>query len=155
MKKIKIDNLQEYQGTARKVVRVLVFGTFDMIHDGHRHFFKQARSLANNSRLIVSLARAKNVEKIKGRTPRLSEAARLAQVRALPEVDSAVLGGVRDHIPHIIRIRPDIIALGYDQHAYVAGLRRELKVAGLDIKIVRLKPFYPQKFKTSLLQKRI
>lgn len=124
-----------------------------MIHAGHRHMFAQARALAKNSKLIVSLARAKNVERIKGRAPRRTDAERLAQIRQLPEVDVAVLGGVRNHLPHIVRLRPDIIALGYDQNAYVAGLRANLKAAGLQTKIIRLKPYKPEKYKTSLLRK--
>lgn len=133
--------------------KVLVFGTFDMIHDGHRNLFQQARQLANNVKLVVSIARDKNVVRIKGRAPRHSEQQRLALVRQLPEVDSAVLGGVRDHLPHIIRLQPDIIALGYDQQAYVTGLRAELKVAGLKTKVVRLKPYKAHQYQTRLLQK--
>lgn len=136
-----------------KPTKVLVFGTFDMVHDGHRNLFQQARQLAKKVKLIVSLAREKNVLRIKGRVPRKSEQQRLAQVRKLPEVDTAVLGGIRHHMPHIIRLKPDIIALGYDQRAYVTGLRAELKAAGLKTKVVRLNPYQAHKFKTSLLQK--
>jgi FAD synthetase len=133
--------------------RILVFGTFDMIHAGHRNFFKQARSLAKNPQLIVSVARDKNVARIKGRAPRNSEQQRLAQVGCVPEVDRVVLGGVRHHLPHIVRLKPDIIALGYDQRAYVAGLRRDLAAAGLTPKVVRLKAYQPDKYKTSLIRK--
>lgn len=136
-----------------KPIKVLVFGTFDMVHAGHRNLFQQARQLAKKVKLIVSLAREKNVLRIKGRVPRKTEQQRLAQVRKLPEVDTAVLGGIRHHMPHIIRLKPDIIALGYDQRAYVTGLRAELKAAGLKTKVVRLKPYQTHKFKTSLLQK--
>lgn len=136
-----------------KPTKVLVFGTFDMVHEGHRNLFQQARQLASKVKLIVSLARDKNVLRIKGRVPRKTEQQRLAQVRKLSEVDTAVLGGIRDHMPHIIRLKPDIIALGYDQRAYVTGLRAELKAVGLKTKVVRLKPYQTHKFKTSLLQK--
>lgn len=134
-------------------IKVLVFGTFDMVHKGHRNLFAQARQLAGEVKLIVSIARDKNVLRIKGRAPRKTEQQRLQMVKKLPEVDSVVLGGVREHMPHIIRLKPDIIALGYDQRAYVSGLRAELKAAGLSTKVVRLKPYLPEKFKTSLLRK--
>ena len=55
------------------MVRVMVFGTFDGLHQGHLNFFKQARNLSKNSYLIVSVARDKNVKKIKGRLPYLNE----------------------------------------------------------------------------------
>ncbi|HAG27727.1 TPA: FAD synthase [Patescibacteria group bacterium] len=133
--------------------KIMVFGTFDMIHEGHRNLFAQARALAKNPKLIVSLARTKNVTRIKGRAPRSTEAARLARVKALPEVDRAILGAVRNYFTPILRIQPDIIALGYDQKAYVKTLRADLKKAGLTTKVVRLKPFQPEKYKTSLLRK--
>ncbi len=140
-------------------IRILVFGTFDIIHPGHRHFFQQARGLAKANKnqkpyLIVSLARHKNVQRIKGHSPQTSERTRLARIKALPEVDKAVLGATGDHIPPIVRLNPDIIALGYDQTAYVRGLRMQLRKAGINPKIVRLKPHKPHIYKTSLLNKK-
>ena len=135
--------------------RILVFGNFDMIHPGHTHLFKQARGLAKHGTeayLIVSLARDKNVLRIKSRKPRVAEKKRLANIQALSEVNKAVLGAIGDHIPPIVRLRPDIIALGYDQTAYVRGLRAALDAKGLRPKIVRLKPYKPHIYKTSLLR---
>ena len=134
----------------------MVFGTFDIVHKGHRHFFQQARALAGKSTpyLIVSLARHKNVQRIKGRTPQASEAKRLAAIKALPEVDKALLGAIGDHMPHIIKQKPDIIALGYDQSAYVRGLRSALRAAGLKTKIIRLKPHKPHIYKTAIIKAR-
>ena len=129
----------------------MLFGTFDLIHPGHRHFFQQARSLAKNSFLIVSLARDKNSTRIKGKIPSSGESDRLKRIKALPEVDKAVLGAIGDHIPHIVKERPEIIALGYDQSAYVGGLRSALAAAGLKVKIVRMKPHLPNKYKTSII----
>ena len=143
-------------GTAKPIrqVRVMVFGTFDIVHKGHRHFFQQARELAGKSKpfLIVSLARHKNVQRIKGRNPQVSEAKRLSAIKALSEVDKAMLGAVGDHMPHIIKQKPDIIALGYDQSAYVRGLRSALKKAGLKTKVIRLKSHKPHLYKTSIIR---
>ena len=133
--------------------KIMVFGTFDMVHPGHRDFFAQARALAKNPFLIVSLARDKNVMRIKGRLPRNSESKRKQALARVRGVDKVVLGGANEHMPHIFKERPDIIALGYDQKAYVRGLRSELKAAGLKTKVVRLKPYKPELYKTSLLRK--
>ena len=136
----------------------MVFGTFDIVHPGHRHFFKQARALAgkfvpkSEAYLIVSLARHKNIQRIKGKASEVSEAKRLAAIKALPEVDKAMLGAIGDHMPHIIKQKPDIIALGYDQTSYVRGLRAALKVAGLKTRIVRLKSHKPHIYKTSIIR---
>lgn len=134
------------------MTRVMVFGTFDMIHPGHEHFFAEARSLAKESRLIVSVARDTNVERIKGRKPRHGERERLALVNAHPLVDEAVLGDETDYITHIKRAAPDIIALGYDQSGeYVERLSADLTKAGLSTKVVRLQPHEPERYKTSKL----
>lgn len=133
--------------------RIMVFGTFDMIHSGHRNFFLQARKLAKRPYLIVSIARDKNVLRIKGKLPQNSQFERVKMVGSVPDVDEAVIGGYRDHIPHILKARPEIIALGYDQTAYVKGLRQQLKDHGLMVRVVRLKPYMVEKYKTSLIAK--
>lgn len=160
--RVRQSRVQKPQRVRQSRVRVMVFGTFDIIHPGHKHFFEQARALVGNGSggkqrepfLIVSLARDKNVVRIKGKQPTSHERKRLARVKALKEVDKAVLGAIGDHIPHIVKEKPDIIALGYDQSAYVGGLRTALSKAGLKVKIVRLKPHLPNKYKTSIISQK-
>ncbi len=129
----------------------MVFGTFDILHKGHISFFKQARKLAKKPYLIVSVARDKNVKKIKGLSPTNNERKRLAVVRVSRFVNEAVLGGLKNHITHIIQQKPHIIALGYDQKAYVKGLGKALKAKGLPVTIKRLKAFKPRLYKSSKL----
>ena len=145
----------EYKRKAK--TRILIFGTFDMIHPGHQHLFKQALGLATKGTtpyLIVSLARDKNVQRIKDHLPKRTEQQRLKAVSRVAEVDRVVLGAMGDHVPPIVRLKPDVIALGYDQSAYVRGLRRALKAKGIQPKIVRLKPHKPHIYKTSKLLKK-
>jgi FAD synthetase len=141
------------EAASEETKRIMIFGTFDIVHKGHEHFFKQARALAKNPFLIVSIARDANVKRIKGRAPRRTQSQRASVVKASELVDKVVIGGAKDHIPHIIKQRPDIIALGYDQTAYVLGLRSALKKAGLVPKIIRLKAYKPHKYKTSLIDR--
>lgn len=131
--------------------KIMIFGTFDIIHAGHENLFEQARSLSGKSSamLIVSVARDKNVKKIKGFLPRHKEIRRLQLIQNHPLVDKAVLGDLNSHIPHITQQKPDIIALGYDQKAYVKNLSKELAKAGIKPKIVRLKSYRQKDFKTS------
>lgn len=143
---------QKARRTLSTSKRIMVFGTFDIIHPGHRHFFKQAKALAKNSYLIVSIALDKNVQRIKNHKPDNNQKTRLRNIANLPEVDEAILGGLKDHIPHILKAKPDIIALGYDQTAYVKGLKQELTAAGLQTKIVRLAPHKPHIYKTSIIK---
>jgi len=132
--------------------RIMVFGTFDMIHPGHEDFFKQARALAPDPFLIVSVARDEAARRIKGYSPRHDEAARLADIAAHPLVDEATLGDEIGYMEHIVAAHPDIIALGYDQSGeYVDELESELTRSKLSTKVVRLKAFEPERFKTSKL----
>lgn len=133
--------------------RIMVFGTFDGIHPGHLNFFKQARSLADNSFLIVSIARDKNVKKIKGKNPDLSEKKRLNFVKKNKLADKVVLAGLTKYLSHILKEKPEIIALGYDQKVYVKNLKKDLKNLGISIKIVRLKPYKKHIYKNHLLKK--
>jgi len=132
--------------------RIMVFGTFDGLHPGHIDFLKQAKNLIENSFLIVSIARDRNVLGIKGRYPDKNELARMALVEKCKLVDKVVLSGARNHLPHIVKICPDIIALGYDQKAYVANLKKDLKNRGILTKIIRLKPFKERIYKNHLLK---
>ncbi|MCX6751602.1 MAG: adenylyltransferase/cytidyltransferase family protein [Candidatus Nomurabacteria bacterium] len=137
-----------------KRTKIMVFGTFDGLHKGHLNFFQQARNFTKNSFLIVSIARDKNVIKIKGRWPFLNEKRRMILVRKSKLANKVVLSGVKNHIPHIIKENPDIIALGYDQKVYVKNLKKDLKNKGILVKIIRLKPFKEEIYKNHLLNKK-
>jgi cytidyltransferase-like protein len=135
------------------MTRIMVFGTFDMIHAGHENFFGQARALAKDSYLIVSVARDATVLRVKGRAPAQTESERLAKLTAHPLVDEAVLGDSDGYVAHIVKAEPDIIALGYDQTGeYVESLAEDLRAAGIEPTIVRLKPHEPETYKTSKLR---
>lgn len=129
-----------------------MFGTFDMIHKGHEDFLRQARALAEEPFLIVSVARDSAARR-HGKSPRHSEGERLLHIVQQTLVDRAVLGSVDDYIAHIKEESPDIIALGYDQTGeYVEGLEEQLEKAGIASKVVRLEAFQPETFKTSKLR---
>lgn len=132
--------------------RIMVFGTFDGIHEGHRDLLRQARALAPHPFLVVSLARDSVATRMKGDAPRKSETARLSAMGAEDVVDEAVLGDEEGYLPHIVAARPDIIALGYDQSGmYVDVLEEALAAAGLHVRIERLAPFRPEIYKSSRL----
>lgn len=135
------------------MTRIMVFGTFDMLHEGHEDLFRQARALHDSPELIVSVARDINAARVKGVPPRLSEEKRRVRVEAHELVDEAHLGSEHDYIAHILEIAPDIIALGYDQEGeYVEGLAGRLEEAGLSVRIERMSPYKPDIYKTSLLR---
>ncbi len=136
-----------------KKTQIMVFGTFDMIHEGHENLFRQARALGPEPYLIVSVARDLIAKKARGYAPKNNEAARCEMLAAHPLVDKAVIGDESGYIPHIAFLKPDIIALGYDQKGeYVENLENDLREAGLTTRVVRLQSYKPETFKTSKLR---
>lgn len=131
----------------QKKTIVMAFGTFDVLHPGHLHFLRQAAGLGD--RLIVSVARDKNAKKFKGLTPVFSESDRRSLVASVKFVDRAILGGENNYLPHIQKVKPDIIALGYDQNSYTKELLSDITEGRLHVKIVRLEAFWPKKYKSS------
>jgi FAD synthetase len=131
----------------------MVFGTFDGLHPGHLHFFRQAKKIMKNSFLIVSIARDRNVLRIKGVLPSLNEKKRMALIEKCGLADKVILAGKTKYLPHILKEHPEIIALGYDQRAYVLELKKTLKNKDIPIRIVRLKPFKKHIYKNHLLKK--
>ncbi|MBI1961116.1 MAG: tRNA pseudouridine(55) synthase TruB [Parcubacteria group bacterium] len=135
---------------------VLVSGTFDGLHEGHKNYFQQARQLG--ARIICIVGRDSVVEKIKGRKPKLPEKERIKLVKQCPEIDRVYLGisGPDSEVyDFVASLKPDVIALGYDQKAYTKGLRAEMKKRGLLIEVIKLKPYLPEQYKSSIIDKSI
>lgn len=132
--------------------KVMVFGTFDYLHAGHENLFTQAAALGDM--LIVVVARDETVHRVKGKNPDHPEKKRLAAVKANPFVTKAVLGELGDKHTVIRKYKPDIIALGYDQFVFTYTLKKTLIDANIDAEIVRLKPYNPEIYKSSLMRDR-
>ena len=118
--------------------KVMVFGTFDILHMGHIHMFKQAREYGDN--LIVVVARDCNVERVKGIGPMHSEEERLEFLKHINIIDSVFLGDKANPYKVIEEHQPGIIALGYDQREYVDNLTDFLTEKNIEAQIVRLSP---------------
>lgn len=116
------------------LTRVLATGTFDLLHPGHIYFLTQAKALGDE--LFVIVARDSNVtHKPK---PIIPEEQRLEMVSSLGIVEKALLGSEKDMFEPLKEIRPDIIALGYDQHFNVDILEKELSKRGFPANVVRI-----------------
>lgn len=132
--------------------KVMVFGTFDILHPGHINFFKQAKELGDY--LIVVVAHDENVKKIKKHYPKFNQSQRIAQIKKIELVNLVIAGLKNDPYLLIKENKPDVICLGYDQKSFSENLEKTLKSMGLNnIKIIRLKPFHPEKYKSSILKK--
>jgi len=111
-------------------------GVFDIIHLGHVHYLQEAKSLGDE--LVVVVATDATVRRMK-HEPITPGVMRVQLVSALKPVDRAVLGHEDDIFRTVEEIRPDIIALGYDQKFDEQELSRQLEARGLhSIQIRRL-----------------
>jgi FAD synthetase len=122
---------------------VLASGVFDLLHLGHVKFLEEAKKTGGkNAELIVIIARDSTVEKTKGRKPIMSENQRHALVESLKVVDAAVLGFEKFDIGDVIeRVKPDIIALGYDQVDMEKHVQAYVDKHKLYVKVVRIGKF--------------
>jgi FAD synthetase len=129
--------------TARKQRVVLASGVFDLIHLGHVRFLEDAKKAGGpKAKLIVIIAKDSTVEKMKGRKPIMSEDERLALVKSLKVVDDAVLGYEGLDIGEVVeKIKPDIIALGWDQAEMENSVKNYLVKHKLQVSIVRIGKF--------------
>ena len=96
------------------MVRVMAVGVFDLLHAGHLHYVEQAKSLGDE--LIVVVAHDDTVRKQK-HEPVTNQELRRRMVEGLKPVDTAIVGNPpSEPIFDILNVvKPDIIALGYDQ----------------------------------------
>jgi FAD synthetase len=117
------------------MVKVMATGTFDLLHMGHIYYLKEAKKLGD--RLVVVVARDSTVRKLK-HEPITPEEMRLDIVKELKIVDEAVLGHKDDMYATVKEIKPDIIALGYDQVHDEKKIEQELKNRKIVARVVRL-----------------
>jgi FAD synthetase len=117
------------------MTRVMASGVFDILHTGHVHYLSEAKKLGDE--LVVVVATDATVRRRK-HEPITPEKMRLELVNSLKPVDRAVLGHHGDMFEVVAEIKPDIIAIGYDQTFDEKALERELAKRGMNIKVVRL-----------------
>jgi FAD synthetase len=122
---------------------VLASGVFDLLHLGHVKFLEEAKKASGkDAELLVIIARDSTVEKNKGRKPIMPENQRRALVESLKVVDEAVLGFEEFDIGDVIeRIKPDVIALGYDQADMEKRVQEYVDKHKLNVKVVRIGKF--------------
>lgn len=142
--------MQISSNPAGKPKIIMAFGTFDFFHAGHDNYLQQARALGDQ--LVVVVARDETVKKVKGAAPLYNERKRLRDVQNSKHVDRAVLGFTDDKYRVIKKYAPSVLALGYDQYVFTYGLENYFIKENLNIEMVRLAPFQPETFKSSLIK---
>ena len=126
----------EIRGETMK--RIMAVGVFDLLHAGHLHYLEQAKALGQH--LTVVIAHDDTV-RIRKHEPVTNHDLRRRMVEGLKPVDDAIIGNppevpIFDILPIV---KPDIIALGYDQEHAEESINRKLRELGYqDIEVVRV-----------------
>ena len=120
---------------------VLAGGVFDIIHPGHIHTLRAAKALGNV--LIVVVATDQTAQKMKNRIPLHNMELRRDLVNSLVMVDYAVVGYEGDIFKTVELVRPDIIALGYDQVHQEKFITDGCKKINVNVSIARLQSPIP------------
>lgn len=129
--------------------KVLSFGVFDGLHDGHRAFLREARSCGDC--LIVAVARDEASEAIKGRFPSLPLSLRIRDIKESGIADEVVAGDSAAGSYSIIKkVKPIVIALGYDQEKLKTDLEKRRNEIGVNFEIKVMKPYEPEKLHSSI-----
>ena len=127
---------------------VLAGGVFDIIHPGHIHTLNAAKALGDV--LVVAIATDKTAQKMKKRQPLHDQKLRRELVSSLSMVDVALVGNEEDIFETVKMVKPNVIALGYDQIHQEKFISDGCKRINLDVKIVRLQSPAPKLSSTDI-----
>ncbi len=134
------DGLTDVGRSALRVV--FAGGVFDIIHPGHIHTLNSAKKLGDV--LVVVVATDKTTQKLKNKKPLHDQEQRKILVESLEMVDLCVIGNEGDMFKTVDMIKPDIIALGYDQVHQEKYITEGCKRINLDAKVARLQSPVPE-----------
>ncbi|MDB4849933.1 FAD synthase [Nitrosopumilus sp.] len=121
---------------------VLAGGVFDIIHPGHISTLNAAKALGDV--LVVVVATDNTAVKMKKRRPLHSQEQRKELVNSLKVVDLCLIGQENDIFKTVNLVKPQIIALGYDQVHQEQFITEGCKKIKLDAKVARLQSPIPE-----------
>jgi glycerol-3-phosphate cytidylyltransferase/FAD synthetase len=121
---------------------VLSGGVFDIIHPGHISTLNAAKALGDV--LVVVVATDTTSQKMKKRKPLHTQEQRQELVNSLSMVDLCLVGQEEDIFKTVNLVKPQIIALGYDQVHQEKFITDGCKRINLDAKVARLQSPIPE-----------
>ena len=120
---------------------VLAGGVFDIIHPGHIYTLNAARSLGDI--LVVVVATDNTAVRMKKRKPLHTQEQRQELVNSLVMVDLCLVGKEDDMFKTVNLVRPQVIALGYDQVHQEKFIKEGCKRIKLVAEVARLQSPIP------------
>jgi len=121
---------------------VLAGGVFDIIHPGHISTLNAAKALGDV--LVVVVATDNTAVKMKKRNPLHNQEQRQELVKSLKVVDLCLIGQENDIFKTVNLVKPQIIALGYDQIHQEKFITEGCKKIKLDARVARLQSPIPE-----------
>jgi glycerol-3-phosphate cytidylyltransferase/FAD synthetase len=121
---------------------VLAGGVFDIIHPGHISTLNAAKALGDV--LVVVVATDNTAVKMKKRNPLHSQEQRQELVKSLKVADLCLIGQENDIFKTVNLVKPQIIALGYDQVHQEKFITEGCKKIKLDASVARLQSPIPE-----------
>ena len=160
------------------MTKVLIFGTFDLLHKGHEFLIKEAYKYSEKGEVYAIVALDETVKDIKGFYPNQKEKERLKILNENKFITKAILGNEKDKnidnkndlnieinnknitlnkniAEHITKIKPDIICIGYDQTSFIKELEELIRIEFPHIKLKRIKPYKEHEFKSSIIRNKL
>ena len=107
----------------------MAVGVFDLLHAGHLHYMEQAKLLGDHLTVVVA---HDDTVRMRKHEPVTGQELRRRMVNGLKPVDEALIGNppevpIFDILPIV---KPDVIALGYDQEHAEDRIRSQLDELG-------------------------
>ena len=151
------------------MLKVVIFGVFDVFHDGHKFMLKSASTLGE---LHIILTTDKMVQVLKKRRVHDSYEKRKNNIYSsavfASHTSNQVIGLHYRIYPsdeelgtykELQKIDPDIVCFGYDQLALKEDLLKRLEQGKITLKssirFVDIEPYYPEQFKSSIILKEL
>jgi len=127
---------------------VLAGGVFDIIHPGHISTLNAAKELGDI--LVIVVATDSTAIKMKKKKPIHTQDQRKELVNSLTMVDLCLIGHEGDIFKTVNQVRPQTIALGYDQVHQEKFITEGCKKINLEAKVARLQSPIPDSSSSSI-----
>ncbi|MGC8582296.1 MAG: DUF357 domain-containing protein [Thermoproteus sp.] len=118
--------------------KVLIAGTFELLHPGHISYMEQAWRLG---RVVAVVSRDTNAAKIKGRSISVPAENRARVVSSIYYVHKARIGYEDDMLRVVEEERPDVVLLGANQPFDERSLAEKFRRRGIEAQILRAEPY--------------
>jgi cytidyltransferase-like protein len=133
---------------------VMVFGCFDLLHEGHKNFLYQA---SQHGAVIAVVTPDSIITKLKKRNPIESQETRLKHVQKCEYVYKATLGDEDLGSYQILqKFSIELICLGYDQQGLYNDLKMRMAREQItEIPVVFLEPYQEHVYHTTLIREKL